>query len=509
MPIFNIKVLFQVFLRELVAWRLLVVTLLGLISFSILGLGFFWPQVFVSSAVIYVDQQNIIEPLLRGSAEVTRLDQATVARETVMSRTFLLDVGKEANIQVPISDTVDQSEIDARRFSKLRDSIRVIRRGDRLIEVSSRSTSPSEAFGITSTTVAKFIRDSADEKRRESKEAFLFIDNQVKSYKEQLMAAEARLKAFKINNQEGSEDSVHNRLADLRSKIQELELHIEEEKAKKREIAKQLSKESEFLPQRHRAGVYRARLQELRNRLSLLRLDYTETYPDVVSVKLQIESLEEAIREGEESKAAKANNEQRSALTNPLYEDLRLKHSETEVALRVLNKRHGALTSLFAEEQDRLRRVATSNAELAELVRDYDVTKSIYEDMLERKEKARMSMALDIEGQGVSYRIQEPANFPLAPSGLKLIHFAVIGPVVGGLVPIGLLIAMIILDPRIRFSNQIEQVRDIPLMGVISHVNTPLSSRVKRMDVVVLLVASMLLMMIYAGVLISHSLNLI
>jgi polysaccharide chain length determinant protein (PEP-CTERM system associated) len=500
MPNISISALIKVFFRELIVWRFLVVALFGLVSFAVLIMGFFWPKQYESSASIHVDQQNIIQPLLRGSAEVTRLDQTKVARETIFARSFLLEVGQEARIQQPTEAWEDQGIVNERMVAKIRGGLTVRSRGDRLIEVSSKSSSAEEAFAIVSTVVAKFIRDSAESKRQESREAFLFIDNQVKSYKEQLTAAESRLKAFKINNQEGTEASVQMRLNSLRSNIQNLQLQIDEEKTKRKEIEAQLAKESEYLPQRYRADLYRQRLQDLRNRLSLLRLDYTETYPDVVSVKLQIESLEQAIVAGEQEPAIATTDEKKDPLTNPLFEELRLKLSETDVQIRVLTKRSLALNRLVNQEQDRLRRVATSNAELAELVRDYDVTKGIYEDMLERKEKARMSMALDIEGQGVTYRIQEPANFPLQPMGFRLLHFAMAGPILGGAIPIGLLIALILFDPRIRFADRLEEIDQVPVLGVVPHVNTPLGVRVKRGDVLGFLALTALVVGLYGAV---------
>ena len=507
MPNISIKALLNVFFRELIAWRVLCVIIFGVVTFTTLGVGFYWPKVYESKAAIYVDQQNIIEPLLRGSAEVTRLDQAKVARETIYSRSFLLEVGEEAGISVPREQWEDEGVIQERLISRIRDIIQIGRRGDRLIEVTSRSNDPAEAYQVASTVMAKFIQDSADEKRRESKEAFVFIDNQVKSYKEQLTTAEARLKAFKINNQEGTEDSVHQRLSDLRAKIQELQLRIDEETTKRKEVMAQLTKESEYLPQRYRADVYRNRLQELRNKLRLLRLDYTETYPDIVSIKLQIESLEKAVADSETGPSSTTENQE--AQTNPLFEELRLKLSETEVAIRVLNRRLTALKRLMTEEQERLRRVATSNAELAELVRDYDVTKAIYEDMLERKEKARMSMALDIEGQGVSYRIQEPANFPQTPLGLHLTHFAAVAPFLGAAAPIGLLVALIIMDPRIRFASQLETLEGTPLLGVIPHMTTPLNKRVRRWDVIALVLCLLLMILTYIAILAARFIGII
>ena len=74
--------------------------------------------------------------------------------------------------------------------------------------------------------------------------------------------------------------------------------------------------------------------------------------------------------------------------------------------------------------------MAANQAQLSELTRDYDVTKRVYEEMLGKK-TARLSMTLDIEGQGVSYRIQEAAQFPLRPTGLNFKHFAALGPILG------------------------------------------------------------------------------
>ena len=116
------------------------------------------------------------------------------------------------------------------------------------------------------------------------------------------------------------------------------------------------------------------------------------------------------------------------------------------------------LKSRLAEELEKANRIAARNAELAELTRDYDVTRQLYEEFLERKEKARLSMTLDIEGQGVSYKIQEPAKYPYAPTGLRYAHFVVMGVLFGFIAPIGLVVAYVLLDPRIRFTTGLSDI---------------------------------------------------
>src|SRR5690606_35342057 len=122
------------------------------------------------------------------------------------------------------------------------------------------------------------------------------------------------------------------------------------------------------------------------------------------------------------------------------------------------------------------------------LTRDYNVTREVYEEMLQRKESARLSMTLDIEGQGVTYRIQEPASFPLQPSGLRFIHFALAGPVLGLLFPLGLLILYVMLDPHLRSARALQSQLplDIEIVSVIPHYHSPLGERLLKKDMVLL-----------------------
>ena len=117
--------------------------------------------------------------------------------------------------------------------------------------------------------------------------------------------------------------------------------------------------------------------------------------------------------------------------------------------------------------------------------------------MLSRKERARLSMTLDVEGQGVTHRIQEPAVFPLTPKGLRLIHFFFAGPVLGLIAPFAILAAFIYFDPRIRFVGRLESITTVPVLGVVPHITSPLSKRVMKTDVMLLVGFLFIVMCVY------------
>ena len=109
---------------------------------------------------------------------------------------------------------------------------------------------------------------------------------------------------------------------------------------------------------------------------------------------------------------------------------------------------------------------------MSELTRDYEVNRDIYQDLLKRRENARVSMVLDEEQRGLQFRIQDPAILPLRPSGLRLVHFAMGGIVLALVIPFGLLYALVQFDPRIRSARQLERTTGLVALASIPAFST-------------------------------------
>jgi uncharacterized protein involved in exopolysaccharide biosynthesis len=242
-------------------------------------------------------------------------------------------------------------------------------------------------------------------------------------------------------------------------------------------------------------SAYSKRLKTLESRLQDLLLNYTEDYPDVVSVRQQILDLKEEIDKAkDEGSNVQATPEE--VELNPIYVELRSRLSKANTTIRTKRKRIGVLEDLQKQEFERRKRVAARSADEAELTRDYRVTKKIYEDMLERKEKARLSMTLNIEGQGVTYRVQDPPLPPRKPTGLRFIHFVLLGPLIGLLAIIGFAVALVLVDPRIRFPSKLAQI-DVPFLGHVPHISTGLTKRLRKSDFIIVAGFSLLVFVLY------------
>lgn len=479
---------------EAIRFRLWVVLLFIVVSFIPLVVGYTWPNTYTTEAMLYADETNIIEPLLKGRASVTGVDRAKQAQETLYTRRIMERAAEEAGM---VSAGASGQQVAA-ALRRLRSGLQVRTEGQNNIRVSFSSNSPDDAFTALNSVVNVFIQDTARRKREESVGAFNFIDAQVESYRRQLELAEEKLKEFRAQNTDGTEAQVSARISKLRDDIEMLKLEIQESQSRIGSIKEQLGQENQYQAARGEVERLRDRRREMARQLDQLLLSYQESYPDVISLRQQIQDIDEEIAQIEFSGENFSSNQ---TVENPLYEELRKQLSVAEVNLQAQQRRMGSLEQLLEREYERAERVAANQAQLSELTRDLDVTRNVYNEMLERKESARLSMTLDIEGQGVNYRIQEPANFPLEPSGLRYIHFALVGPFLGLMAPLGLLFVFVLLDPHFRSPRSLQQrlPEGIELMGVIPHYHTPLTKRLLRKDMIMLVLLGLVAVAAYVA----------
>ncbi|MGI9286955.1 MAG: XrtA system polysaccharide chain length determinant, partial [Pseudomonadales bacterium] len=384
---------------------------------------------------------------------------------------------------------------------KLSSKVKVVNSRGNYFSLSYSSDDADNCFQVASALVEEFIEHSAESQRTESKEAFLFIDSQVKNYKKQLLNAEENLKQFRSRNRDGTEASVTKRIAGLRENIEQMKLDLDELQTRKQSLQRQLKDEGQYVINRYKNDEYRKRLSQAQSKLDELLLLYTRTHPDVMNLQEQIDELQATVANSEvQGISSLSSGSESQRTTNPLYDELRSKLADVSVEVRTTEKRLAANERRLAGEYERAKRVAERQAELAELSRDYNVTKNIYEDMLDRKEKARLSMTLDLEGRGVSYKVREPPNYPELPKGLRLAHFLLAGPLLGIAIPIGLIFLYIKFDPRIRLSHLLEENLPVPVLGVVPHVVTPFRKRLLSKDFILLSLLLLVVVGVYAGV---------
>src|SRR5690606_11434050 len=150
---------------ELIRFRYWFVMLFVAISFMVLLLGITWPKKYTTSAVLFADQTTIIEPLLKDSAPMTKIDRSEQAREIIWTRGIMLAVAKEVGL-VDKNSTQEQEEQAIRR---IRSGLSVKAEGNRsYFRISYVANDPDHSFELLNTVVNVFMEDTVKKKRAES-----------------------------------------------------------------------------------------------------------------------------------------------------------------------------------------------------------------------------------------------------------------------------------------------------------------------------------------------------
>jgi polysaccharide chain length determinant protein (PEP-CTERM system associated) len=453
------------------------VVVFAIIALIALIVGLLWPKNYVSSTTILAQKSDIIQPLLEGRAVPTGVsDRVGIAKQVIFSRKVLTDILETGGWTASHPSPIQQDKLT----EKIKDNTDVRSPRENLIQVTYRDSDPERTFKVTQRFAELFIQESLAAKERESREAYEFINSQVEDYHKKLTDAEDNLKKYRAANADahpGSEADTNSRISTLRAGIEQARLNVMELRSTEAALASQLSGESEVTAVQTRAGIYRAQLAELQSQLDKLLLTYTDQYPDVVRTRHQMEDLRKEIQDEEnrkqDPKAATPSALDQTAQFNPLYQELRSKLADTRRQIAASESRMSATEQLLNNELDRSRRIAASESALAELTRDYEVNRDIYQDLLKRRENARVSMNLDEEGRGLTFRIQDPAVKPLRPTGLSLKHFTLAGIVLAIAMPLGLLFALVRFDPRVRSARELERQIGVPVLATVPVYATP------------------------------------
>ena len=449
------------------------------IALLTLVVGLLLPKNYMVTTTILAQDSGIIQPLLEGRAVATGVtDRAGIARQVIYSRRVLEEALKTGGWLDGNPSPVKQDRL----VEDIKERIRITAPRPALVQISYQDSDAARTYKVTERLSQMFISESLATKERESREAYEFINSRVVEYHKKLTDAESNLQNYRSANvdaQPGSVADVNARISTLRTQVEQTRMSLLEQRSRQSAISEQLSGESAVTAVQTRESLYRAQLLSLQSQLDTLLLNYTEQYPDVVRIRHQIADIQQAMQQEEQRRAQgpqQASTFADSQL-NPMYQELRSQNAAAGREVAATETRMGIAESMLEAELNRSRRIAESESALAELTRDYEVNRDIYQDLLRRRENARVSMQLDREERGLTLRVQDPATMPLRPTGLRFMHFAIGGLLMAVGIPLGLLFLRARFDPRVRSAQQLQRVTERPLLTVVPTYHSPRDRR--------------------------------
>lgn len=473
------------------------------------------PDKYESKTRVYVDTQSMLRPLLRGIAVESDITQqfAYVTRRTLLSRPNMEKVLRETDLDLTIKNEQEKERL----MRNLQERIEVEGQSkENIYTITFHDKDPQLAYNVVKVLLDVFIETSLTATRSDNDLTQQFLNEQLKVYESRLVEAEEKLKDFKRKNlglMPNQFGDYFSRLSTANNDLKTSRLHLLEARQRRDELRKQLRSEEEFLPAEQQAAqdpeleAIKTRLRSMQNRLDELQLQYTDRHPNVISVKQAIEGL---IKQQDE-RLAQVNKQVSENITrpkNPVYQELKIEFGRSEAEVAALEARLQENELEVAKLKELVDTIPQVEAELARLNRDYNVNRTNYEQLLERRESAKISREAEQSADQVQFKLLEPPKVPLVPLGPNRPLFFVLSMIFSLFLSGTIMWLIQQVKPTIDSLNQLKNLSDYPVYGTVSYVMGAVEEARRKKEIRIFVSLLVLMFGLFIFLLLDQSLKL-
>jgi polysaccharide chain length determinant protein (PEP-CTERM system associated) len=484
-----------------------------LIPASVIALGaclisLWLPARYESEATILMERQQVPERYVTANTTTDVEEVLVVTTDAILSRTQLLQIIDEFGLFPKERKHLVPEEL----VDLMRRNIKVepLQKGSETkdlnaFKISFTGVDPHSAQEVTNRLTKLFISENNRSREEQSTGTTNFLADELEATATELKQQESRVRDFKMRNlgelpqQEQGNVAI---LAGLQTQLQNTMATIDRAREQQAYLQSLLSQYDNLAA----AGVpasgtvtagptetIKAELTRLRNEKADLLARYTAKYPDVLKIDEEIKETEallaastrapEPTKDGAGQESSKsARPAERDATTAQLKSQLEANRLEIQNDTEDAKKTKARIV----EYQSRLNLTPVREQELTDLLRDYELSKQHYADLLSKKTQSELATNLERRQQGQRFRIIDQPSLPMKPSSPDHVKISLAGLAAGIAVGVALAFLAETRNHSLRDEQDLRRIFAFPLMiGVpvlLSKVEERRRSRVKVLE---------------------------
>jgi uncharacterized protein involved in exopolysaccharide biosynthesis len=230
-----------------------------------------------------------------------------------------------------------------------------------------------------------------------------------------------------------------------------------------------------------------ARLEFEKRRLLAL---YTAQHPDVRKKDEEIQSQRELIAALNVKTAGDAPPRSPAQASQPAAPEpatetaataqLRSQLESTRLEIEDLLRNEQKLKADIDRYQARLNLTPVREQQLTAILRDYELTRQHYADLLRKESESQLASSLEKQQEGQQFRMVDPPNLPTRPSSPNREKFGLIGAAAGLVIGLALAVLTEARDSAFHNEKDLGARIAVPLIVGIPALMTPPERRVRR-----------------------------
>jgi polysaccharide chain length determinant protein (PEP-CTERM system associated) len=438
---------YKKYLQLVARKKYLFVIMALVIMTAVVAASYLLPAKYEARSTVFIEK-SVIADLVKGIAVTPSLeDKIRVLAYSMKSRTLLQKVFSDLDLDVSKSGDA-QRERMIKEFQDKTDIKLNEREG--LFIISYYDENPRLARDFVNALVRRYIEENSSSKREESYGASKFLSEQIIPVKDKLEKIDARISDFRREHSNVLAEGEPNVLSDISLAQQKLD-----------EITIRRNQLVAVLDMNRGNNPLQAKLAELQKRLRELSTVYTDNYPEVISVKNEIDSVKEQMK------------------THRAGSDLSMEAEKAKLELKTLGEIEQNLQRSIAAKRAVLRRIPEVRTSLEELEREKEAQKNLYSQLLARYGQSEVSKQMEVHDKTSTFRIGDPAVMPakpFSPNRVKMILLGIFGGLVGSL---AVLVLLDYLDSSVRDLDTLKSL-GVPVLAVVPKIQNPADLKLAR-----------------------------
>jgi len=494
--LFNIQDYLAIGLRR--KWYIIIPLVISiLVSF---GVYKNLPKVYKATTLILVQPQRIPESYVRSTLTDPVSERLNTISQEILSRTRLERVINEFNLYADLLNKFHMEEI----IESMRKKIEVRVQRQNAFTITFEGGEPKTVMMVTNKLASLFIEENLKfrESRAEGTSDFIGKElqmmeenlkkkeNEVRYYKERNMGQlpqqlEANLRILDRLQQQLKTTSENLRASEDRFVvIQNHSEQLRERQQSQRELYSTLQSPQRGITSsmdRIPEDPLMTQLNNLKTDLANARSKYTENHPDVIDLKRKIANIEPKVMEMLKKKVEISRQQEETIVesnlatpapildsaTDRLMNQYREQFNETRLEAKRLREEMKILKEQIALYQRRVEDTPRREQEMQQITRDYDLLKTNYQSLLDKKIQAQMAQNLERKEQGETFKILDPARFPEKPFKPDRNKILLMGAMIGLAMGLGLAWFRESMDQSFHTVSDVESYLEIPVIATI------------------------------------------
>jgi len=470
------------------------------------------PKVYKATTLILVQPQSVPENYVRPTITDSVANRLNTISQEILSRTRLEMVIQEFNLYTDIQKSLPLEEIIEIMRKAIEVRVQEARRDRRdqsanSFTISFEGKEPNTVMKVTNKLASLFIEENLKVRESQAEGTSEFLSKELVSMEEQLKRREQDIRNFRersmgqLPQQLDANLRILERLQDQLKTTNENIRAAEDRSVLLQNQIEQLRPRDNFSAPQVSPGSWTTSPEELlmasgpddplivqynnlKRELTNAQLRYKDSHPDVIDLKRKIANLEPKVKELYEKQEAEmkeiAKNLQKETkkqdlppppIMDPNTERLIAQYTERYNAALLEAKRSREEAKYLKEQiilyQRRIEDTPRREQELMLLTRDYELLKTNYQSLMDKKIQAQMAENLERKQQGEQFKILDPARIPENPIKPDRNKILLIGAFIGLALGFGLAWFRESLDQSFHTVSDVESFLEIPVLATI------------------------------------------